>query len=129
MTRSGHVSVKLDENVPEAVRDRFRRSGFDTATAQEQGLAGRPDEVLWEVCAEERRMLVTLDLDFADLRARPRTGDAGVVVLRPRHQTVHAVASAIELVIGRLCRDQRSVDNELWIASEHAVRVRRRAAG
>ena len=123
-------ALKLDENFPDAVLLRFEQSGFDVKTARAQGLAGRSDEVLWQVCAEEGRVLVTLDKGFTDLRARPRSGDAGVIVLRPRHQTVQAVSDATALVIDRLQRSPRSaIANELWIANQHAIRVRRRAAG
>lgn len=122
--------LKLEENVPDDVLLRFQQSGFDVKTAREQGLAGQSDDVLWQVCAEEGRVLVTLDKGFTDIRARPRSGDAGVVVLRPRHQTVRAVSEATRLVIGRLQRSPRSsIANELWIATEHGVRVRHRAAG
>lgn len=46
----------------------LREAGHDATTVLEQGLGGVPDETVATACDTEERVLVTLDLDFADKR-------------------------------------------------------------
>ena len=62
---------KLDENIPRSVEPVLREVGHDAETARSEGLAGAPDPDLLAACSAEDRVLVTLDLDFADIRAYP----------------------------------------------------------
>jgi len=130
VTGRGSIAVKLDENVPVALGDSLRRVGIDVATAVERGLADTDDDRLWTIAGAEDRVLVTLDKAFADLRRPPPAQDAGVVVVRPRRETVASVRVAIDRVIARIERLRpSSLRSEVWIASEHAVRIRTPATG
>lgn len=60
------VAVKLDENMPDAVADVLRSAGHDVALARDEDLAGSDDARLLEAAVTEGRVLMTLDLDFAD---------------------------------------------------------------
>jgi predicted nuclease of predicted toxin-antitoxin system len=42
---------------------------------------GSPDKNIIEVCQQENRILVTLDLDFADTRAYPPQNYPGIIIL------------------------------------------------
>ena len=85
-------------------------------------MGGEPDPSVAEVCSAEGRTLVTLDTDFADIRAYPPSEYAGIVVLRLRQQDkAH--------VLGVLHRIRPLLENEplrglLWIVDEERVRVR-----
>jgi predicted nuclease of predicted toxin-antitoxin system len=46
----------------------LRSAGHDAMTVAQQRLKGRADEEIASVCLQERRVIVTLDLDFADVR-------------------------------------------------------------
>ena len=86
------------------------------ATVTGQLLSGEPDSVVSAVCRVERRALVTLDTDFADLRTYPPETHAGIVVLRLRRQDrAHVVATLRRLV---------PLAGFLWIVDEERVRVR-----
>ena len=65
------LRFKLDENLPRRVESTLRDLGHDVQTTLSEGLAGAPDPDLLAACAAEDRVLVTLDLDFADIRAYP----------------------------------------------------------
>ena len=76
------MRVKLDENLGNRGAQAFRAAGHDVATAYEQGLTGATDDELYDVCVRESRLLVSLDLDFANpLRFDPAKS-AGIAVLR-----------------------------------------------
>ncbi|MBI5482979.1 MAG: DUF5615 family PIN-like protein [Deltaproteobacteria bacterium] len=62
------LKFKVDENLPEAAARIFREAGFDAETVLTEGLGGASDATLAAICKEEGRTLVTLDLDFSDIR-------------------------------------------------------------
>ena len=63
------MKFKIDENLPAECALIFREAGFEAATVAEQKLSGADDSVLFERCRAESRVLVTLDLDFANVQS------------------------------------------------------------
>ena len=61
------MNLKLDENLDARLAALLRRSGHEVATVRDQGLAGIDDQALYAHCGSEARILVTLDLDFANV--------------------------------------------------------------
>jgi hypothetical protein len=74
------VRVKLDENIPYDAVAVFIDGGHDVHTIPDEDLVGHPDADLWKACVAERRMLVTFDLGFGDIRAYPPTTHSANVV-------------------------------------------------
>lgn len=74
--------LKLDENLPASLQDRLLALGFDVDTARQEGLNGKPDSSILSAAATEDRMIVTQDLDFADLRRADVAASAGVIIVR-----------------------------------------------
>ena len=114
---------KTDENLPSDLARLFRKNGLDCFTAGEQGLRGKPDEQLAQVCKAEGRILVSLDLGFANIRAYPPSDYPGFVVFRlATLDTPHLMA-----VAPRLVRTLKSepLSNELWIVEDRRIRRRR----
>lgn len=105
------MRFKLDENPPLIVGQLLRAADFDVETVQDESLAGFPDSDIYAACQREGRALVTLDLDFADVRAYPPAESPGVVVLRSKSQDIDIL---------RL----QSASRQLWIVTEHRVRMR-----
>ena len=88
------MRFKTDENLPLEAAQLLRRAGHDAITILDQQMGGDPDENVASACRREDRVLITLDLDFADLRTYPPESHPGVVVLRLRRQDkVHAVGA------------------------------------
>ncbi len=114
---------KTDENLPEELAALLRESGFDCLTAVGQGLAAQPDSVVSAVCREEGRILVTLDLGFANIRAYSPVEWPGFIVFRLAIQDTPHLLAVAERVVGAL-REQ-ALENELWIVEENTIRRRR----
>lgn len=74
------LRFKLDENLPRLAEAALRDLGLDVETAHSEGLAGAEDPALLAACVAEDRILVTLDLDFSDIRAYPAASHRGVWV-------------------------------------------------
>jgi predicted nuclease of predicted toxin-antitoxin system len=116
------VKFKTDENLPVEVASLLRESGHDALTVIDQQMAGHPDGDLAAVCRAEQRALVTLDLDFADSRAYPPDQYCGLIVLRPRVQTISMLQHLTKQMVQLL--DTQPLVGYLWIVEEQRVRIR-----
>jgi predicted nuclease of predicted toxin-antitoxin system len=76
------LRIKLDENLPRALKDWLLLRGHDADTVPDEGIRGAIDAVVWEASQAEGRLLITQDLDFSDIRAFPPGSHGGVVLLR-----------------------------------------------
>jgi len=93
------MRFKLDENLPYRAADTFVEAGHDADTVYDEDLAGQPDEVVLAAAVSEGRVLVTLDLDFSDLRAYPIGTHCGIVVLRPLDNSRAATYATLTTLI------------------------------
>ena len=116
------LRFKLDENLPRRVESALRDLEHDVETAFSEGLAGATDPTLLAACTAEDRVLVTLDLDFADIRAYPPGSHRGVWVLRPPSQAFDSVMNTV-LAGVRLTTVERTA-GQLWVIDEKRVRIR-----
>src|SRR5205085_812729 len=76
------VKFKIDENLPAEVLPLLTGDGHDAITVFDQQLNGSPDPDVAAACRREGRAIVTLALDFSDIRAYPPADYAGIIVLR-----------------------------------------------
>ena len=113
---------KLDENLPRALAGLFAEAGHDAVTVPEQGMAGASDPRIASVCRDEGRVLVTLDMDFADIRNYPPQDYPGLVVLRlSRHGPWRVLAVAARLIE---MLPETSLQGQLWIVEDERIRIR-----
>jgi hypothetical protein len=74
------------------------------------------------VCKHERRALVTLDPDFANVQAFPPAEYPGLMVLRLQRQDKRHVLAAFQRIMPLL--EIEPLERKLWIVEEHRVRLR-----
>jgi predicted nuclease of predicted toxin-antitoxin system len=65
------LKFKVDENLPTEYASILHGAGFEADTISDEELSGASDSVLSERCRTEDRVLMTLDLDFANVQAYP----------------------------------------------------------
>jgi predicted nuclease of predicted toxin-antitoxin system len=116
------LKFKIDENLPTECAELFREAHFETDTVGEERLSGSTDSVLLEFCRAEARVLVTLDLDFADLRLYPPDSHSGIVVIRSKQQDKPALISLLRRLLPVLA--SRSPERQLWIVEADRIRYR-----
>jgi predicted nuclease of predicted toxin-antitoxin system len=116
------MRFKIDENLPVDIAELLRQHSHDALSVHDQNLTGSADPALAAVCQAENRAIVTLDLDFSDIRRYPTDQYAGIIVLRPMVQTVPALVRIVERVIALL--GQNALERCLWVADDHHVRIR-----
>jgi len=116
------MRFKTDENLPVEVAALLRQHGHDAVTVAEEGLAGVADPAVAAVCQVEKRAIITLDLDFGDIRRYPPEKHPGIIVLRPVLQIVPTLIRLMGQVIALL--GQERLEGCLWTVDDHRVRIR-----
>ena len=118
------MTFKIDENLPRDAAILLRDNGFEADTVRHQGLRGAEDQVVAEAARRENRVLITLDLDFSNIRAYPPEAYSGIVVLRPHRQDKRTVLAVLRRAIPVFSR--QSPAGQLWIVEIDRIRYRGR---
>ena len=116
------LKFKIDENLPAEAAELLAKEGYDAVTVADQKMVGKPDDNLAAVCQRDGRVMVSLDLDFADIRAYPPGEYAGIVVLRLARLDKPRVLFVLQRLLPVLKSEPLS--GKLWIVQENSVRVR-----
>jgi predicted nuclease of predicted toxin-antitoxin system len=116
------LKFKVDENMPAEVAALLNDVGHDAVTVPQQHMGGQPDPKIAAACQQEGRVVLTLDLDFADIRAYPPFDYAGIVVLRLSRIDKYRIIGALERLLPVL--DHEKLVGKLWIVEEARVRIR-----
>lgn len=113
---------KIDENLPADCAGILIQGGLQAETVAEEGMTGADDSALAAASRSEGRILITLDLDFANIRAYPPADYAGIIVLRPKRQDKRSVLELVQR--SALVLVNRPPAGELWIVEPDRVRFR-----
>lgn len=116
------MRFKIDENLPTEAKQLLQQAGHDATTVEDEVLSGAPDSDIARICRREQRAIISLDLDFADIRHYPPQDYSGLIVLRIPRQDRNAVLSIIERLIVPL--QTEVLDQRLWIVDERRIRIR-----
>ncbi len=116
------MKFKLDENISPQAAKVFTNHGFDVHSVRDEELTGCNDDHLISVCTVEQRILVTLDLDFSDIRKYPPSSYMGIIVLRTEKQSRNHIISILERVIPILKKE--NIKGKLMIIEENKIRLR-----
>lgn len=116
------MKFKLDENFGTRTQKLFQKKGYDVQTVLSEGIQGCSDQNLYEVCCREKRCLVTLDLDFADVIRFPPSGTNGIVIIRvPQNPSLPLLEQLIRQFLQHLT--SVSVSKSLWIVESGRIRI------
>ena len=116
------MRFKIDENLPAEFVEMLRAATHDARSVLDEGLGGVADDRVAQVCRAEDRAIVTLDLDFADIRVYPPHEQAGLIVLRVDDQRKRHLLAVFEQVVEML--DTEVLTGRLWVVDERGVRIR-----
>jgi predicted nuclease of predicted toxin-antitoxin system len=116
------VTFKIEENLPKDVAELLRSHGFSVETVEEEGLGGADDNALAAAIQREHRVLITLDLDFSDIRTYPPEHYSGIIVLRPKAQDKVAIMALLRRLLRAL--GDNTPDQALWIVESDRIRYR-----
>lgn len=121
------MRCKIDEHLPLEIKDLLAQHRHEPLTVAEQGMAGSIDPDVVQVCRKEGRALLTLDLDFSDIRAYPPEDYHGIVVFRPAVQSISTLVRLTTRLLTLLEREP--LVGHLWIVEDDRVRIREGSQG
>ncbi|HEX5011129.1 MAG TPA: DUF5615 family PIN-like protein [Planctomycetota bacterium] len=116
------MRIKTDENIPDTIVAMLREDGQDVTSVRVQELTGIGDSQLSRICQAEARALMSLDLEFADIRKFPPRDHAGLVVLRPGRSGPQHAARLVASIRDRMRTE--SLHGLLWVVNEGSLRIR-----
>jgi predicted nuclease of predicted toxin-antitoxin system len=116
------LKFKLDENFGNRTQKVFELFGYDVQTVRAEALQGAPDQILYEICCQEQRCLVTLDLDFADVIRFPPQKTGGIVVIRvPKNPSLSLLEKMVRQLLQKTI--ELSPESNLWIVEAERIRI------
>ena len=76
------MNFLVDHSLSPAVAEKLRQAGHDSVHARRYGIHKADDEVLFDRAAQEVRVLVSADTDFATIFATRQTTKPSVILFR-----------------------------------------------
>jgi predicted nuclease of predicted toxin-antitoxin system len=116
------MKFKIDENLPLDVAELLIEVGHDAHTVYDEDLSGARDEIIARKVKREKRILVTIDLDFSDIRTYPPAFYYGIIVLRLSRQDKNTILSAVQTFLSVL--EHEPIEAKLWIVEDKKIRIR-----
>jgi predicted nuclease of predicted toxin-antitoxin system len=111
-----------DECVYKVTVDLLRSWGHDVLTAQEEGLSGKPDEDILAYAVAHERVLITIDMDFSNIRHYAPESHRGIIVAKIRPRNVDAVHKVLQYLLNSIEPDRLSAS--LVIVDQSKYRIR-----
>lgn len=111
-----------DECVYYVTTQLLRTWGYDVLTAQEVGLAGKPDEEVLAYSVKHERVLITIDMDFSNIRRFPPKSYIGIIILKIRPRVAEKIHNVLEQVLRDM--DSEQLSKSLVIVDQGKYRVR-----
>jgi predicted nuclease of predicted toxin-antitoxin system len=117
------MTIKLDENLGRSAAEWLNSMGYEADRVHDQGFSGASDQEVWRRVCADGRFLITLDLDFSDVRQFPPGSHPGILLLRPKSNGRDAVLEVLQRVV----REQplETLAGCLAVADPIRTRIRR----
>lgn len=115
--------LKLDENMPTSLVPLLAALGHDVHHVEDEGLRAQMDPVVAAAAKREGRVLLTLDVEFADIRKYPPGSHPGIVLLRSAIPGAPAIS---QLVLNLLATvSETDLAEVVTIVEQGRIRMRR----
>ena len=113
--------ILIDENVPKRVREWLRKNGFDITNVSETRLKRAKDHTIVQYATENNMVILTLDLDFAQIYHTLKKGTLSVIVIRANPATAYNILET--LIIGHRKINLHQTQNKLIIITKKKIRI------
>lgn len=115
------MRLKLDENFDVRLVPLLEHEGFDVDTVRDESLSGARDETIYQACRDSRRVLVTLDLDFANPLRFPPEPTEGIVIVRVPRPLLSLIRSTLLSALPEV--KSNPPKGALWIVEPGRIRI------
>ena len=117
------MNIFADECVFGPTINYLRALGHDVVTVYDVDLNGHEDPELLASATAEKRVLLTIDLDFSNIRHYPPRHHNGVIILRVRPSTLKATHAVLKEFLEAV--EYQNLEQTLVIIDHKKVRTRR----
>lgn len=121
------MRLLADACVDVRVAEWLRSLGHDVRHLRDEGLQQLPDGAVFDKAIAENRIVLTFDLDFAELAASSSRRDVGVVLMRLRDTRATRVIDRLAAVLPAC--ERALLRPAVLIVEESRYRVRRLPIG
>jgi predicted nuclease of predicted toxin-antitoxin system len=83
------MKIFVDENIPKITVNELKSQGFDVLDIRNTIKEGVPDEKVWEIAQNEKRLLITTDKGFSKYRIQNHYGILIVRLQKPNRLKIH----------------------------------------
>jgi predicted nuclease of predicted toxin-antitoxin system len=116
------IKFKLDENIPIETSEFLQKEGYGATTVMEEQLSGQEDPIIANHIQSGGMCLITLDLDFSDIRLYPPEKYSGIVILRPHRQDKISIMELLKELLSCIKMGE-DIEHRLWIIEPGRVRI------
>jgi predicted nuclease of predicted toxin-antitoxin system len=116
------MNLFADECVYKVTVDLLRSWGHNVLTAQEVGLSGKTDEEILAYAVMHERVLITIDMDFSNIRHYAPELHKGIIIAKIRPHNADAVHRVLEYLLNNIDLDRLSTS--LVIVEQSKYRIR-----
>ena len=115
----------LDANISHETANFLRQFNFDVKSLIEANLSHLTDAEVVELAKKEKRIIITFDLDFAEIFYFLEQKHFGVIILRLKDQRVESVNQVLGSFIKycKLSKNSNKFNKSLLILNETGVRI------
>jgi len=117
------ISFLADENISPETADFLDSLGYPCHSLRRNGPHRLSDPEVIAIAKQEGRIILTHDLDFGQIYYLAEKGQAGIIVLRLRHQTVEVVNHVLERFLKSGAVSPEVLRQSLIIVSENWYRI------
>ena len=116
------MKLKLDENLGKTPFELLKESGYNVCNVSMQNLQGADDDSLIKQVKQDERILVTLDLDFANPLRFPPHNYNGIAVLRlPSKASSKDLLNLTQTL--SIALKESDISKHLWIVEKDRIRI------
>lgn len=121
------MKLLVDECVLGKTIELLKVAGYSVITLKELGKTSVTNGTIINIAKKQRAVIVTNDLDFANLILYPLGTHPGIIILRPRLDTLQAI-NDVHKILMRLLKELKptEIEKSLIIVDRNKYRIRKR---
>jgi predicted nuclease of predicted toxin-antitoxin system len=121
------MKFKLDENAPNILKNILKEKDIqDVLNVRDEALGGSSDHILAKVCKEEKRILITLDMDFSKPKLHEISSLYGVIIIKPSSTDRWEVKKLFEYFLENFNVEDST--GKIVIIEEDRIRIREKSS-
>jgi predicted nuclease of predicted toxin-antitoxin system len=117
------ISFLADENISPETADLLETLGYSCHSLRRNGPRRLSDSEIIALARQERRVILTHDIDFGETYYLAERGAIGILGLRLRHQTVEMVNEVLQRFLTSGVLSEEVLGRSLVVVSENWYRI------